>query len=152
MYERRSAMDSSRIKQGALSRRQFARATTAAGLLAARGAMTRGVRAADDKAEGDSLVAKPPPGFTPMVAPGKITKVEAKGDYKSIMQPNLLWPKPEIAENLLERAMMEFTGAPNLVEAMKRFIHKDDIVAIKVNGIAGQKGHTMAVNFELINP
>jgi uncharacterized protein (DUF362 family) len=35
---------------------------------------------------------------------------------------------------------------------MEQFIHKDDRVAVKVNGIAGQKGHTMAVNFELILP
>src|SRR5690606_32897815 len=57
-----------------------------------------------------------------------------------------------VARRLLEKAMMEFTGAPNLVEAMKRFIHPDDVVGIKVNGIAGQTGHTMAVNFELILP
>lgn len=100
----------------------------------------------------ESLIAKPPAGFTPLVANGKITKVSAKGDFASFMQPNQLWPKPEIAKRLLEKAMMDFTGAPNLVEAMKRFIHKDDVVAIKVNGIAGQTGYTMAVNFELILP
>jgi uncharacterized protein (DUF362 family) len=68
------------------------------------------------------------------------------------MQANLLWPNADTAKRLLEKAMMEFTGAPNLVEAMKRFVHKDDVVAIKPNGIAGQKGATMAVNFELILP
>jgi uncharacterized Fe-S center protein len=68
------------------------------------------------------------------------------------MQPNQLWPKTEVARQMLERAMMELTGAATLVDAMKRFIHKDDVVAIKVNGIAGQKGGTMAVNFELIQP
>ena len=148
-------MDSTlnRPRARGLSRRQFAKTTTAAAVLSAGGLAHRRGRTAEEKDKAAaSLIATPPPGFVPMVAPGKITKVEAKGDYKSIMQPNLLWPKAEVAEKLLERAMMEFTGAPNLVEAMKRFIHKDDIVAIKPNGIAGQKGHTMAVNFELIKP
>jgi uncharacterized protein (DUF362 family) len=63
-----------------------------------------------------------------------------------------LWPQEEAATRLLEKALTAFTGAPNLVEALGHFIHKEDIVAIKPNGIAGQKGHTMAVNFELIKP
>lgn len=105
-----------------------------------------------DEAIGKSLTAAPPKGFVPMAVPGRIVKVEKKGDFASFMQPNQLWPKPEVAKQMLERAMTEFTGKPNLVEAMKRFIHKDDIVAIKVNGISGQKGYTMAVNFELILP
>jgi uncharacterized protein (DUF362 family) len=137
----------------AVTRRKFAQTAAAAGLVAASGALGRAASAAEDKdAAAAKLIAAPPAGFHPLVLPGKITKVEAKGDFKSIMQPNLLWPKADVAEKLLERAMMEFTGAPNLTEAMKRFIHKDDIVAIKPNGIAGQKGATMAVNFELILP
>jgi len=35
---------------------------------------------------------------------------------------------------------------------MKKVISPNDVVGIKVNGIAGQKGATMAVNFELIQP
>ncbi|HMJ12396.1 MAG TPA: DUF362 domain-containing protein, partial [Polyangiaceae bacterium] len=94
----------------------------------------------------------PPLGFLPLSVPGKVVKVSAKGDFASIMQPNQLWPKEDVARRVLEKAMMEFTGAPNLVEALRKFIHKDDVVAIKPNGIAGQKGQTMAVNFELIQP
>jgi uncharacterized protein (DUF362 family) len=100
----------------------------------------------------DSLIARPPSGFVPLSVPGKVTKVVAKGDFPSIMQPNQLWPKEDIARRLLEKAMMEFTGAANLTDALKRFIHQDDVVGVKVNGIAGQTGHTMAVNFELILP
>lgn len=101
----------------------------------------------------ESYIAKPPAGFAPLNVPGKITKVSAKGDFASFMQPNQLWPKPEVAKALLEKAMMEFTGASNLTTAMARFIHKDDVVAIKVNGIAGQKGtYTMATNYEVILP
>ncbi|HWA71482.1 MAG TPA: DUF362 domain-containing protein [Polyangiaceae bacterium] len=136
-------------KPAPVSRRSLAR-----GALAMAGAAAlSGARRAEAAAPSlESLIAKPPAGFTPLVANGKITKVSAKGDFASFMQPNQLWPKPEIAKRLLEKAMMDFTGAPNLVEAMKRFIHKDDVVAIKVNGIAGQTGYTMAVNFELILP
>lgn len=99
-----------------------------------------------------SFIAKPPAGFRPYAAPGVVTKVEAKGDFASMMQPNHLWPKPEVARSLVERALTDLTGAPNVDEAMKRFIHPADTVAIKVNGIAGQVGYTVAVNYEVILP
>lgn len=110
------------------------------------------VDAPSEKPPRDLLIAKPPLDFTPFSAPGLVTQVTAKGDYASFMQPNQLWPRPEIARGLLERAMTDLTGASNLVEAMKRFIHPSDTVAVKVNGIAGQVGHTVAVNFEVILP
>lgn len=97
-------------------------------------------------------VAKPPSGFQPFVAPGLVTKAEAKGDFASFMQKNQLWPKADVARRLVERALTDLTGASNVTEAMKRFISPDDRVAIKINGIAGQTGHTMAVNFEVILP
>lgn len=81
-----------------------------------------------------------------------ITKVESKGDYASMMQPNRLWPKPEVARRMVERALTELTGAKDINAAMARFVHPKDTVAIKVNGIAGQVGHTMAVNYEVILP
>lgn len=116
------------------------------------GAKPEGTKAEASKPKGKSLIAKAPEGFTPMSVPGRVVKVSAKGDVTAVLQQNQLWPKADVARRLLEKAMMEFTGAPNLVEAMKKFIHKDDVVAIKPNGIAGQKGGTMAVNFELIAP
>lgn len=99
----------------------------------------------------DRWVARAPDGFLPWVAPGMVVKVEAKGDFPSMMQPNQLWPKAEVAERLLERALTELTGAPNFEAALGRFVHPKDVVAVKVNGIAGQVGHTMAVNFELVD-
>jgi uncharacterized protein (DUF362 family) len=84
--------------------------------------------------------------------PGLVVKAEAKGDFASMMQPNQLWPRPEVARRLVERALTELTGAPNAAAAMARFIHPADRVAIKVNGIAGQVGHTVAVNYEVILP
>ena len=95
-----------------------------------------------------ALAASPPAGFVPYAAPGKIVKV-SKGES---LQPNRLWPKPDVARVVLERAMIELTGEADLVKAMGRFIHKNDVVAIKVNGIAGQNGASMATNKELVIP
>ena len=97
----------------------------------------------------ESLVAHAPPGFVPLALPGKVVKVSAKGDFASIMHRNQVWPKPEVAKRLLEEALTKLTGAPNMAEAMKKFVHKDDIVAIKPNGIAGS---SMSTSFELIAP
>lgn len=132
-----------------VSRRRLLKGAASAGLLGA-GLVTS--RRALGAAPPSNLVAEPPLGFMPLSVPGKVVKVSAKGDFAGIMQPNQLWPKAEVARRLLEKALMEFTGAANLVEALRKFIHKDDVVAIKPNGIAGQKGQTMAVNFELIQP
>lgn len=98
----------------------------------------------------DQWVARPPAGFVPWVAPGLVVKVAAKGDFASIMQPNQLWPKADVAARLLERALTDLTGAPTFENALARLVHPEDDVAIKVNGIAGQVGATMAVNFEVI--
>lgn len=100
----------------------------------------------------EQWVAKAPSGFVPFTAPGLVTRARRRGDYAGMMQPNQLWPKEEVARLLLERALTDLTGASNGHEAMKRFIHPKDTVAVKVNGIAGQIGHTVAVNFELILP
>ena len=129
-----------------ISRRAFiaGSASTAALLAADR---------ADADAQGDAraqgraaLVAHPPPGFVPMSAPGRVVRVTAA----NTLQPNGLWPKADVAKAMLERAMAELTGKSDLGEAFARFVHPNDRVAIKPNGIAGQKGATMATNKELI--
>lgn len=128
-----------------LSRREFVATSSAlagAGLLS----MMPGLASA---AEVTDFAAHPPAGFKPLALPGRVVKVSAKGDFASFMQRNQMWPKPEVAKRLLERALTELTGAPNMVEALKKFVHKDDIVAIKPNGIAGSG---MATSFELIAP
>jgi len=79
-----------------------------------------------------------------------VVKVAAKGDFGSMMQPNQLWPKADVAARMLERALTDLTGAPTFENALARLVHPKDVVAIKVNGIAGQVGATMAVNFEVI--
>jgi hypothetical protein len=60
-----------------------------------------------------TLAAAPPAGFSPYSAPGKIIKV-SKGDS---LQENKLWPKPEVAKLLLDRAMIEFTGEADVTKA-----------------------------------
>jgi uncharacterized protein (DUF362 family) len=121
------------------------------------GALTLKALAPEARADSSTFrlsdwVAKPPSGFQPFAAPGLVTKAEAKGDYPSFMQKNQLWPEADVARRLVERALTDLTATSNIVEAMKRFVTQEDRVAIKVNGIAGQTGHTMAVNFEVILP
>src|SRR5580700_4826208 len=63
--------------------------------------------------------------------------------------PNKLYPKAEDARRMLERAMTELTGKPDLAQAVGMFVHKDDKVCVKVNGIAQQN---MTTNKELVLP
>jgi uncharacterized protein (DUF362 family) len=97
----------------------------------------------------DKLIAKAPQGFSPLSIPGTVVKASGSGDFPSLMHKNQVWPKPDVAKRLLEKALMELTGAPNLAEAMKHFVHPSDTVAIKPNGIAGGQ---MSTSFELIAP
>jgi uncharacterized protein (DUF362 family) len=92
------------------------------------------------------LAARPPAGFVPLAIPGKIVKVSKS----STLQPNGLWPEAAAAKAMLERAMAELTGKSDLGAAFARFVHKDDKVAIKPNGIAGRQGASMASNKELV--
>jgi len=63
----------------------------------------------------EKWIAAPPAGFSPFSAPGKVVKVEKGTDFASLMQTNQLWPKPEVARQMLERVLTELTGAPNIV-------------------------------------
>lgn len=92
-----------------------------------------------------NLAASPPPGFSPFNAPGKVVKV-SKADT---LQNNKLYPKPEAAKEMLTRVLTELTGKRDLVTAVQQFVHKDDIVCVKVNGIAQQN---MTTNKELVLP
>jgi uncharacterized protein (DUF362 family) len=113
------------------------------GGLAASAAMLGGVEA---HAAPGSWVAAPPPGFVPLSIPGKIVKVSKA----NTLQPNGLWPTEEAARAMLQRVMEELTGQADLGAAFAKFVHKDDKVAIKPNGIAGKNGATMASNKELV--
>jgi uncharacterized protein (DUF362 family) len=93
-----------------------------------------------------SWVAARPAGFVPLSIPGKIVKVSKA----NTLQPNGLWPTEEAARTMLQRVMEELTGQADLGAAFAKFVHKDDKVAIKPNGIAGKQGATMASNKELV--
>jgi uncharacterized protein (DUF362 family) len=78
--------------------------------------------------------------------PGKVVKVVGS----NTLQPNGLWPLPAAAKSMLPRAMAELTGKSDLGEAFAMFVHKDDKVAIKPNGLGASRGATMGSNKELI--
>jgi uncharacterized protein (DUF362 family) len=92
-----------------------------------------------------SLAASPPAGFTPFAAPGRIVKVTKAG----CLQANQIYPKPDDAKAMLTRALTELTGKPDLVSATKEFVSPDDVVCVKVNGIAERN---MGTNKELVLP
>jgi uncharacterized protein (DUF362 family) len=89
--------------------------------------------------------AKVPEGFAPFAAPGRVVKVTKKGS----LQDNGMYPKPEDAKAMLTKALMELTGKADLLSSVAQFVHKDDIVCVKVNGIAGKQ---MGTNKELVIP
>jgi len=92
-----------------------------------------------------SLAARPPSGFVPLSIPGRVVRVKKSG----CLEANGLYPKPDDAKAMLDRAMQELTGKSDLVEAVKLFVHPADKVCVKVNGIAQQN---MATNKELVLP
>jgi uncharacterized Fe-S center protein len=129
-----------RIETDALSRRTFLAGSAVA---VAAGALLEPKRAA--AAAGKSLAASPPAGFVPFSAPGRIVQV-TKHDC---LMPNQIYPKADDAKAMLERAMTELTGKASLVEAVRLFVHPDDKVCVKVNGIAEAN---MGTNKELVLP
>jgi hypothetical protein len=89
--------------------------------------------------------AQPPSGFSPWSAPGRVVRVKKSGCLES----NGIFPKADDARAMLQRAMQELTGKTDLTEAVKLFVHPQDKVCIKVNGIAQQN---MSTNKELVLP
>ncbi|MGH7298743.1 MAG: DUF362 domain-containing protein [Polyangiaceae bacterium] len=92
-----------------------------------------------------SLAAHPPAGFVPLAIPGRVVRVKKSG----CLEANGIFPKPDDAKAMLTRAMQELTGKADLVEAVKLFVHPQDKVCVKVNGIAQQN---MTTNKELVLP
>lgn len=135
-----------------LNRRDLLYGSISLATLGAVSAIAGDLRAAEDTAGIERFIATPPEGFVPRTTPGLVVKVERQGDFASLMQPNLLWPKPEVARSMLERALVELSGEDTLVRALGRYIHPKDTVTLKVNGISGQTGYTMGFNYELILP
>jgi len=128
------------------SRRSFlGGAAAAAAGVAVLGGEHAAHAAVDPAAAGPNLSAAPPAGFTPFAAPGRIVKVKKAGS----LQKNKVYPVADDAKAMLTRCLTELTGEPDLVKAVGRFVHKDDKVCVKVNGIA-LRNH--ATNLELVTP
>ena len=101
-----------------------------------------------DKANADppvQLGATLPQGFQPLAAPGRVVRIKKAGS----LMPNQIYPKADDAKAMLERAMTELTGKASLTDAVKLFVHPQDKVCVKVNGIALAN---MATNKELVMP
>src|SRR5580704_3662495 len=125
---------------GAPSRRAFLRGSAA---VAAGAVLVRGETAFARTSP--NLAAQPPAGFVPLSAPGRVVRVKKAG----CLEANGLFPKPDDAKEMLRRALEELTGKASLADAAKLFVHPDDKVCVKVNGIALQN---MATNKELVLP
>ncbi|MDP9148663.1 MAG: DUF362 domain-containing protein [Myxococcota bacterium] len=95
--------------------------------------------------KGPELAARTPAGFIPLSAPGRVVKIKKSG----CLEANGIYPKPDDAKEMLRRAMLELTGKEDLADAAKMFVHPQDRVCVKVNGIALQN---MATNKELVLP
>lgn len=122
------------------SRREFIGGSIAAAALSS---LPKDAFAGDPK--DPPLHAIVPAGFAPFMSPGRVVKVTKKGS----LQENGLYPKPEDAKAMLTKALTELTGKGDLVSSVAQFVHKDDIVCVKVNGIAGKQ---MGTNKELVLP
>jgi uncharacterized protein (DUF362 family) len=132
-----------RGSQAAPSRRQFACATVAA-VAAARVLLKPNLAGAREGKTVD-LSAQIPAGFVPLALPGRVARVTQRG----CLEPNGLYPKVTDAKEMLRRVLEELTGKSDAAEAVKLFVHPQDKVCVKPNGIALQN---MSTNKELILP
>jgi len=123
-----------------VTRRDFLGATAAGTAL-----LLGAEKAKADAAQPQQLGATPPQGFTPFSAPGRVVRVKKAGS----LMPNQIYPKADDAKAMAERVMTELTGKTSLVEAMKLFVHPQDKVCVKVNGIALAN---MSTNKEFVFP
>jgi uncharacterized protein (DUF362 family) len=97
-------------------------------------------------AGGEVASAQAPAGFTPLRMPGKIVQVTHPQAMRDLNRLN-----PSIVEKLVHQALRELTGAPTAAEAMAKFIHKDDVVALKVNCLGSPRMATNpVVTFALV--
>ncbi len=90
-----------------------------------------------------NFAATRPAGFTPLSHPGQVVRVNKPNS----LRPGGLFPKPEDARAMVNRAVIELSGRPDLASAWRAFVHPSDRVAIKVNGLGLRN---MASNKEVI--
>ena len=90
-----------------------------------------------------NFVSTPPAGFVPMNLPGRVVRVHKAGS----LRPGGLFPLPDAARAMVHRAVMELSGRPDVASAWRAFVHPQDRVAVKVNGLGLRN---MASNKETI--
>lgn len=78
-----------------------------------------------------NYVSTPPAGFSPMSIPGRVVRVNKPGSLRR----GGLFPHPEAAQQMVDRAVTELSGRSDLAQAWRAFVHPTDRVAVKVNGL-----------------
>jgi uncharacterized protein (DUF362 family) len=132
-------MPSNAVLRNGMDRRAFL------GGVAATAAAATVLRSGVARADASGLAAVPPAGFSPLSAPGVVVRVKKTG----CLEANGIYPKVDDAKAMLQRALQELTGKTDVVSAVKMFVHPQDKVCVKVNGIAQQN---MSTNKELVLP
>ncbi|MEZ4394802.1 MAG: DUF362 domain-containing protein [Polyangiales bacterium] len=113
-----------------VDRRHFL-GTVAAGAVATASANALAQRGAPPAEHDTSFAATPPQGFTPLSIPGRVVRVNKPDSLRR----GGLFPKPEAAVEMVNRAVTELAGQPDLARAWRAFVHPNDRVAVKVNGL-----------------
>ncbi|MDP3273733.1 MAG: DUF362 domain-containing protein [Deltaproteobacteria bacterium] len=129
------------MKSDSIDRRDFL-VGTAAGASALAWAQTSEAQSRGPAAAA-TFAATRPAGFTPMTAPGRVVRVAKPGSLRR----GGLYPQPEAAAQMVERALKELTGESTLAGAWRKFVHPSDIVGVKVNGLGLRN---MASNKEVV--
>ena len=80
----------------------------------------------------DALKILRTPQSIPGKYPGRVVEISSE---KSVVQNK---PDVKIISEMLEKGLLELTGAPNITAAWAQFISPDDIIGLKVNPVAGK--------------
>jgi len=81
-------------------------------------------------------------GWRPFVAPGRVIEVRHPSPFRGIGL------EPRVAADMLDRSVVELTGAPSAPEAWRKLFRPEDVVALKPNGLGGR---LLATHKELLD-
>ncbi|MCX5675463.1 MAG: DUF362 domain-containing protein [Planctomycetota bacterium] len=135
-FSAREAHLAERARAAGLSRREFLQ-VLAAGTVAA-GAAVQGSAAASPAAPGAGSIPAPAAGSNP--APAGRSRVVVVTHPEVILKEYRV--NPPVIRQMLDRALMELTGANTETEAWKKIGRADDFVAVKHNSIGRPTLHS----------
>jgi hypothetical protein len=140
-----AARQTERAMTSGLDRRDFlgVAAGTAAAVASTDALAQTPRRGGNAPAETYNFSATPPAGFTPLSIPGRVVRVNKPGSLRT----GGLFPRPEAAREMVDRVVMELSGRNTVAEAWRQFVHPQDRVAVKVNGLGLRN---MASNKEVV--